>query len=43
MSDTPEPQAEPLSLEETARAAAELATRTDAASVAAGFLELVQR
>ena len=43
MSDPQEPQAEPLSLDEAARAAAELARRDDAASVAAGFLELVQR
>ena len=43
MSDSQEPQAEPLSLEETARAAAELATRPEAARLAAAFLELVQR
>ena len=43
MSDSQEPQAEPLSLEETARAAAELATRTEAPRLAAAFLELVQR
>ena len=42
MSDAQEPQAEPLSLDETARATAELATRGDASRVAAGFLELVQ-
>jgi hypothetical protein len=43
VSDSQEPQAEPLSLEETARAAAELATRPEAGRLAAGFLELVQR
>jgi hypothetical protein len=43
VSDTQEPQAEPLTLEETARAAAELATRAEPARLAAGFLELVQR
>lgn len=43
MSDSQEPQAEPLSLEETARAAAELATRAEAPRLAAAFLELVQR
>ena len=43
MSDSQEPQAEPLSLEETARAAAELATRAEAGRLAAAFLELVQR
>jgi hypothetical protein len=41
--ETPEPQPEALSLEEVTRAAQELATRPDAASVAAAFLELVQR
>jgi hypothetical protein len=43
VSDSQEPQAEPLSLEETARAAAELATRAEAPRLAAAFLELVQR
>jgi len=43
VSDSQEPQAEPLSLEETARAAAELATRAEAGRLAAAFLELVQR
>ena len=43
MSDSQEPQAEPLSLEQTARAAAELATRAEAGRLAAAFLELVQR
>ena len=43
MSDPQEPQAEPITLEETARAAAELATRAEAGRVAAAFLELVQR
>ena len=43
MSETPEPQAEALSLEEVARAAQDLATRPDAAGVAAAFLEVVQR
>ena len=43
MSDSQEPQAEPVSLEETARAAAELATRAEAPRLAAAFLELVQR
>jgi hypothetical protein len=42
VSDAQEPQAEPLSLDETARAAAELAMRGDASRVAVGFLELVQ-
>jgi hypothetical protein len=43
VSDSQQPQAEPLSLEETARAAAELATRAEAGRLAAAFLELVQR
>ena len=43
MSDSQEPQAEPLSLEETARAAAELAMRAETPRLAAAFLELVQR
>jgi hypothetical protein len=43
VSETPEPQAEALSLEEVTRAAQDLATRPDAAGVAAAFLELVQR
>jgi hypothetical protein len=43
VSDPQEPQAEPLSLEETARATAELATRAEAGRLAAAFLELVQR
>jgi hypothetical protein len=43
VSETQEPQAEPISIEETARAAAELATRPEASRVAAAFLELVQR
>jgi hypothetical protein len=43
MGETPEPQPEALSLEEVTRAAQELATRPDAASVAAAFLDLVQR
>jgi len=43
VSDSQEPQAEPVSLEETARAAAELATRAEAPRLAAAFLELVQR
>ena len=43
MSDTQDPQPEPLSLEEAARAAQELTTRAEAGRVAAGFLELVQR
>jgi len=43
MGESQEPQAEPLSLDEVAGAAAELQARPDAAAVAAGFLELVQR
>jgi hypothetical protein len=43
MAESQEPQAEPLSLDEVASAAAELQARSDAAAVAAGFLELVQR
>ena len=43
MSDPQEPQPEALSLEDVTRAAQELATRPDAARLAAAFLELVQR
>lgn len=43
MSETQEPEPEPLSLEEAVRAAQELARRAEAAAVGAGFLELVQR
>jgi len=43
VSDPQEPQAEPLTLEETARATAELATRPEASRLATSFLELVQR
>jgi hypothetical protein len=43
MSESQDPQAEPLSLDEVASAAAELQARGDATSLAAGFLELVQR
>jgi len=43
VSETPDSQPEPLSLEEVARAAQELANRGEATAVAAGFLELVQR
>lgn len=42
MSDTQDPQPEPLSLGEVVRAAQELATHTEASRVAAGFLELVR-
>ena len=42
MSDTQDPQPEPLSLDEVARAVQELATRPDASAVAAGFLEFVR-
>jgi hypothetical protein len=43
VSDTQDPQPEPLSLDEAARAAQDLASRGEASRVAAGFLELVQR
>ena len=43
MGDPQEPQAEPVTLEEAARAAADLAKRDDASRVAASFLEIVQR
>jgi hypothetical protein len=43
VSDAQEPQAEPVSLDEAARAAVELSTHGDASGVAAAFLELVQR
>ena len=43
MSETQDPQPEPLSLEEAARAAQELTTRAEVGRVAAGFLDLVQR
>ncbi len=42
MSETPEPQAEPLLLEDAARAAQELSTRGEAGRVAEGFLELIR-
>ena len=42
MSDTLDPQPEPLSLAEAARAAQDLASRGEASRVAAGFLELVR-
>ena len=42
MSDTQDPQPEPLSLAEAARAAQDLASRGEASRVAAGFLELVR-
>jgi hypothetical protein len=42
VSETQEPQAEPLLLEEAARAAQELAARGEASRVAAGFLELIR-
>ena len=43
MSETAEPLPEALTLEDVTRAAQDLATRPDAAGVAAAFLELVQR
>lgn len=43
MSETPESQPEPLSLDEVGRAAQELAARGTATAACAGFLELVQR
>jgi hypothetical protein len=43
VSDTQEPQAEAIALEEAARAAADLARREDAERVASAFLEVVQR
>jgi hypothetical protein len=43
VSDTQDPQPDALSLEDVTRASQELATRPDAARVAAAFLELVQR
>jgi len=42
VSDTLDPQPEPLSLAEAARAAQDLASRGEASRVAAGFLELVR-
>ena len=42
MSDAQDPQPEPLSLDEAARAAQDLASRGEASHVAAGFLELVR-
>lgn len=43
MGDPQEPQAEPVTLEEAARATADLAKRDEASRVAASFLEVVQR
>jgi hypothetical protein len=43
VSDTQDPQPEPLSLDEAARAAQDLASRGEASRVAAEFLELIQR
>jgi hypothetical protein len=43
VSDSQDPQPDALSLEDVTRASQELATRPDAARVAAAFLELVQR